>query len=112
MYTKLKAEPVDLYLNDKIFMVPREKIAAAYAGAMAAKECLINELSSFCFPGCTFLYQYKKSYPACITAANNIGLSATVETFDYWNPGKGLNNFLKDRLEHKDTSYYPFFEED
>jgi hypothetical protein len=110
MYPKLHPEPVYVDINSRVYKTPRDKIAAAYAGAIAFKECLIWELSAI-LGVTTFKEQYDKAMPACITAANQVGLSATVDTLEYHNPGKGLEIFIKDKLEHKDNPFYPFFEE-
>lgn len=113
MYPKLNHGPVLVDFNQRMYCLPRNRIAAAYAGATAAKECLLWELSGFLIGTQTsFIEQYDKAYPACIVAANQIGLSATVETLDYHNPGNSLNYFIKEKMEHSDNPFYPFFEED
>lgn len=112
MYPKLCSEPVSVDFNQRVYQIPREKIAAAFAGAMAAKECLLTELNAALVGRTTFKEQWDKAYPACITAANKVGLSATVDTLDFWNPGRTLNSLIEDRLKHLDNPFYPFFEED
>lgn len=111
MYPKLCPEPVALDINSIVYRIPRNKIMAAFAGAMAAKECLLNELSSGFLGNTTFKEQYDKAVPGCIVAANQVGLSATVETLDYYNPANSLNAFIRDKLAHKDNPMYPFFGE-
>lgn len=112
MFPKLNPEPVLVDINRKIYNTPREKIAAAYAGACAAKEGILSEMSGGLLPDISFKEHYIKALPGCINAANQVGLSATVETLDYFNPGKILNHLIADKLEHKDNPFYPFFEED
>lgn len=113
MYPTLNPEPVDLYINDTMIRIPRKMIAASYAGAWSAKECSINNgiplLRHF---KTSFKDKYRELMPECIVAANNIGLSATIEILEYWNPGKQANEFLKERAKHTDNPWYPFFEED
>jgi hypothetical protein len=102
-----------LYMqNGTVLRVPRDKIAAAFAGAKAAKEQISMDLNLLTRGDFTFQYLYKESMPACIVAANRVGLSATVETLDYCNPSAGINNFLRDQIAHKDNPYYPFFEDE
>jgi hypothetical protein len=112
MFPKLNEKPVAVDVNGTIFMIAREKIAASYAGAWAAKECLSKELSAFFSKdSIDFQNEYKKVYPNCVVAANDVGLSATVETLEYFNPCT-VTRFLEEQLENKDNPFYPFFEED
>lgn len=112
MYPKLNNERVSVDFNQRVYQIPREKIAAAFAGAMAAKECMLWELNAALLGRTTFKEQWDKAYPACIIVANKVGLSATVDTLDFWNPSRALSSLIKDRLKHKDNPFYPFFEED
>lgn len=91
--------------------IPRKQIAAAYAGAWATKEGVVRE-SSPLFPlAMSFKELYDEVMPACIEAANKVGLSAVPETLEHWNPGKRMNALLRERLEHHNNPWYPFFEE-
>lgn len=106
MFPKLSPEPVYLFINGVELKMPREKIAASYAGSCAAKELMVQESYGFIFS--TFQEEYKKTMPACIEAANKVGLSATVDTLDYWYPGKCNEHLLRERAEHPDNPNYPF----
>lgn len=111
MYPKLNPEPLDIYFKEDMYIIPRKTLAAAYAGAMAAKNSIIDEMCPLLTPR-SFKEHYDEAWPGCIEAANMAGLSATVETLEFFNPGKSLNYQIQDRLEHSDNPYYPFFEED
>jgi hypothetical protein len=113
VYPKLLPDPVDVDINGRILRIPRDKIASAFAGAVAARELMLKEMSGFSdtFTS-TFKEEYQEAMPACITAANQVGLSATSETLDYWNPAVPLGRFVREKLEHKDNPFYPFLEED
>ena len=112
MYPKIRPEPVCMCVNNKSFAIPRKSLASAYAGACAAKEEILFESNPLTSTGETFRSRYEKNMPACIVAANNVGLSAVLETVEYWRPRKELDTMLKDRAEHADNPFYPFFEED
>lgn len=112
MFPKLNSEPVYLLFHEKSFLVPRDKVASAFAGACAAKEIALWESNPLTSTGETFKDRYWKIMPASIVAANNVGLSATVETLEHWHPGKDIDMLLKDRTEHPHNPFYPFFEED
>jgi hypothetical protein len=112
MYPKLKTEPVHLLFNKSFYKIPRTKIAAAFAGSVAAKECMIKDLSGFSKVFDTsFSKEYQEAMPSCIEAANRVGNYATAETLDYFNPTRSTEKFIKEILEHRDNPYYPFFEE-
>lgn len=113
MYPKLNPDPVSVTIGEKTLRLPRKHLSAAYAGAYAAKECTLWE-SNPLTQGLevTFREKYNEVMPACIVAANNVGLSAVCETLDHWNPGKSTDRLLKDRLGHPDNPAYPFFDED
>ena len=109
---KLNKEPVLVCTEEKTYLVPRDKIAAAYAGAVAAKECLIKELSAFMSES-SFEEEYNKAMQECIACANKVGLSTTLDLLgDHFNPAISRNYFLNDLIEHKDNPYYPFFDDD
>ena len=112
MYPKLNPDPIYLQFNGRELTIPREKIMASFAGAWAAKECVLDQLFEALVPPRSFKEHYQEVIPACITAANQVGVSATVDTLEYWNPGKHINERIKDRLQHQDNPFYPFFEED
>lgn len=112
MYPKLNPEPVSLYIGEKSVTIPRGKIASAFAGAQAAKENMLWESNPLTATGMSFRERYEKNMPACIRAANDVGLSATVETLEYWRPGKDIDHLLRDKAEHSDNPFYPFFDED
>jgi hypothetical protein len=112
MYPKLNPEPVWLNIGDREIEMPREKIAAAYAGAFAAWEMRASEgIDALTGYTPSFEDQYRRVLPSCITAANSVGKSATVDTLEYWHPGKGTRNFLLEKNLHPDNPFYPFFEE-
>jgi hypothetical protein len=112
MYPKLNNEPVALSINEKTFIIPRKTLASAFAGALAAKSNLLWESIPLTRTGENFKSRYQKVMPSCISAANFVGLSATMETLEYWRPGKEIDQLLKDRIEHTDNPFYPFLEED
>jgi len=112
MYPKLNPEPIFLSVQNHEYKIPRDKIASSFAGAMAAKECILAEMSPMLIGEVSFHDKYAEVMPICINAANQVGLSAVVETLDFYNPGKGLDNLIKKRLEHMDNPFYPFLEED
>lgn len=115
MYPKLDPRPVQLFLcsGKASIKISREKIAAAYAGACAAKERILRENTPLFPLEIPFKELYNDVMPTCIEAANNVGLSAVPETLEYWNPGKHINEMLRERIEeHFDNPWYPFFEDD
>ena len=98
MFPKINPEPVHINFKGNILKIPRNMLASAWAGAIAAKECLLwNDLYAFPFKT-SFKEQYIKAMPGCINAANATGLSATIETLEYYNPGKGTNSALEFEL--------------
>lgn len=113
MYPKLKTDPVCLCLNGRELTFPREKIAAAYAGAYAAWELMVSEMVSL-ITGYheNFKTKYDEVMPECIASANRLGNFATLDTLDFHHPGKGTKAFIMDKLEHPDNPFYPFFEDE
>lgn len=98
-------------IGETLLNLPRKMLASAYAGAYAAKECLIHEMQAL-LGETSFKEEYDKAMPICITAANSLGTFAVAETIEHFNPAQSLNFFIKDLLQHKDNPCYPFFEED
>lgn len=103
-------------MNNKTITIPRDKIVSAYAGSIAAKECLIHERHQLGIQlgiKTTFKEQYKKALEKSIKAANEVGLSTTLDLLSHhFYPGKDTNSFLKELLDHPDNPFYPFFEND
>lgn len=110
-YPKLNPEPVMVDIGGTLLNLPRKMLASAYAGAYAAKECLIHEKQAL-LGETTFKKEYDNAMPGCIAAANSLGTFAVVETIEHFNPAQPLNHFLKDLIDHSDNPCYPFFEED
>lgn len=112
MYPELNSEPVLICKENGSVRVPRKAIASSYAGAWSSKELLLwNDNPLMGGVKISFSDKYRELMPACIEAANKVGLSATWELIDYWNPGKGTDRLLRERLEHSDNPFYPFFED-
>jgi len=110
--TKLNPEPVMICTEKGSFFMPRNKIASAYAGAVAAKRCLLHELSALCFGTTTFEEEYQKAVPISVAAANAVGLSSTWDLISgHYYPDPDTNVRLEELLEHRDNPYYPFFDD-
>lgn len=114
MYPKLNPDPVFLFLcsGERMIRVDRKHVAGAYAGAWAAKECVLKRNNPLFPYKPTFEEEYQNVYPACIEASNKVGMSATPETIEHFNPSKGTTLLLKEQAEHSDNPFYPFFEEE
>jgi hypothetical protein len=110
-YPSLNKGSVTVDIGGTILNVPRRMIASAYAGAYAAKECLIHEMHAL-LGEASFKDEYNRAMPACIIAANSLGSFAVAETIEHFNPAQSLNIFINDLIRHKDNPCYPFFEED
>jgi len=113
-FPKLRPEPIEVYVNGNTYILPREKLLAAYAGATAFFEKDLNNQTYGLLFGkkeeYTFREEYKRALPECIEASNHY-LSATWEMLDYYNPSNRARNFLKEKAEHNDNPLYPFLEE-
>jgi hypothetical protein len=110
-YPKLNPEPVTVDIGGTLLNLPRKMIAASYAGAYAAKECLIHDMHAL-LGDTSFKEEYEKAMPGCISAANSLGTFAVADTIEHFNPAQSLNYFIRDLIQHKDNPCYPFFEED
>ena len=95
MQPEQSPELVCIFHHNQKWMMPREKIAAAYAGAYASWEQIANEESGVALRHKSFAEQYQEIMPACIFAANELGSATTVNLMEEFHPGKVTSIFCK-----------------